>query len=83
MLCGERVSQRMNLSWSVSSALKCKSLSVVVSHPNVMEGMLNILYNVMWVAKSSVCDALVDRAMDAKCECVAGVIQWMRSATAR
>ncbi len=47
VLCGERVSQRMNLSWSVSSALKCKSLSVVVSHPNVMEGMVNILYNVM------------------------------------
>ncbi len=29
------------------------------------------------------CDALVDRAMDAKCECVARVMQWVRSATAR
>ena len=47
VLCGGRVSQRINLSGSVSSALKCKSMSVVVSHPNVMEGMVNFLYNVM------------------------------------
>jgi hypothetical protein len=43
VLCGARESQRMNLICSVSSASKCLSFSMVVSHPYVIAGMVNIL----------------------------------------
>ncbi len=83
MLCGARVSQRMNLIWSVSNASKRESLSVVVSQPYVMTGMVNILYSVMCVAKSRVFAARVERDMEAWCAWVARVMQWVRSATVR
>ncbi len=67
VLCGARVSQRMNLIWSVSNASKRVSLSVVVSQPYVMTGMVNILYSVMCVAKSRVFAARVERDMEAWC----------------